>query len=198
VTDPGHGMPLVRRVFAEYRRILVPLLVLLVVNVVAYAAIVTPLARRVANIEQRDAAAERELAAARKEYDDARGTLTGKDRAAKELETFYANVLPKDLQAARRLTSRRVPQLADNLDVLFDRRQQANVPDRKEGSRLVRLASEVELAGRYNDLRTFIHRLETSPEFVVIDTIELVEGEQETGLLEVTLYLSTYYQAATP
>lgn len=189
--------PLVGRIFAEYRRVLVPLAVVLVVNVLAYAAIVRPLAGRVANIEQRDQEAGRELAAARKEYADADGTLTGKDRAAKELETFYANVLPKDLQSARRLWAVRIPQLARNLDILVDRRQ-TPVPDRRRESTLVRLTSEVELAGRYNDIRTFIHRLETSPEFVVIDTIELAEGEQETGLLEVTLYLSTYYRTDAP
>jgi Tfp pilus assembly protein PilO len=192
----GSGTSLVRRVFGEYRRILVPLAVVLVVNVLAYAFIVSPLARRVANIEQRDQQAGLELAAARREYADANGTLTGKDRAARELETFYAKVLPRDLQSARRLWIVRVPQLARQHDVVFESRT-TPVPDRpRDESELVRLASEVGLAGRYDDLRAFIHRLETSPEFVVIDTIELEEGEEETGLLEVKLYLSTYYRAA--
>jgi Tfp pilus assembly protein PilO len=177
--------------------VLVPLVVLLVVNALAYLVIVAPLARRVANIEQREASAQSDLAAAKREYDEANGTLTGKDRAARELETFYSSVLPANLTAARRLTSLRVPQLARQLDIAFDNRS-TPVPDRRRDSELVRLTSEVGLAGRYDDLRTFVHQLETSPEFVVIDTIELEEGEEETGLLEVKLYLSTYYRAGEP
>jgi Tfp pilus assembly protein PilO len=193
----GQGSSLLRRVAREYRRVLVPLVVLLVVNALAYLVIVAPLARRVANIEQREASAQSDLAAAKREYDEANGTLTGKDRAARELETFYSSVLPANLTAARRLTSLRVPQLARQLDIAFDNRS-TPVPDRRRDSELVRLTSEVGLAGRYDDLRTFVHQLETSPEFVVIDTIELEEGEEETGLLEVKLYLSTYYRAGEP
>ena len=191
----GQGTPLVRRLFGEYRRILVPLAVILVVNVFAYVLIVSPLARRVANIEQRDQQADLALAAARREYAEANGTLTGKDRAARELGTFYSTVLPRDLQAARRLWSVRVLQLAEQMGLVFGSRN-TPAPARPRESELVRLVSEVSLAGRYNDLRAFIHRLETSPEFVVIDTIELEEGEEETGLLEIKLFLSTYYRTA--
>lgn len=191
----GHGASLLRRVSSEYRRILVLLAVIFVVNVFAYTVIVRPLARRVANIEQRDQAAERDLAAARREYAQASGTLTGKDRAARELETFYESVLPQNLASARRLWIVRVPELADQLNVAFESRS-TPLPDRPRAAELVRLRSEVGLAGRYDDLRTFIHRLETSPEFIVIDTIELEEGEEETGVLEVKLFLSTYYRAA--
>jgi Tfp pilus assembly protein PilO len=193
----GHGTTMLRRIVGEYRRLLVPLTVLLLVNVFAYFLIVAPLSQRVANIEQRNQAAERDLAAARREYAEANGTLTGKDRAARELETFYTSVLPKDLQSARRLWIRRVPDLARQLNVIFDSRS-TPVPDRRRDSELTKLTSEVSLAGRYNDLRTFIHQLETSPEFIVIDTIELEEGEEETGVLQVTLYLSTYYRTAAP
>lgn len=193
MTDSSHGMPLLRRIAGEYRRILLPLAVLLIANILAYVFIVAPLAQRVANIEQRDQQAEDDLAAARQEHAEASGTLTGKDRAARELDTFYTSVLPRNLPDARRLWSLRVPQLARQLNILFDSRR-TPVPERQRDSDLMRLTSEVGLAGRYNDLRTFIHRLETSPEFVVIDTIELEEGEAETGLLEVTLHLSTYYR----
>ena len=192
----GQGTPLVRRVSGEYRRVLVPLAVVFIVNVFAYAFIVSPLARRVANIEQRDQQAELELAAARREHNDANGTLTGKDRAAQELDTFYSKVLPRDLPSARRLWIARVPELARQFGVVFESRTMV-VDDRSADSELVRLISEVGLTGRYNDLRAFIHRLETSPEFVVIDTIELEDDNDETGLLQVKLYLSTYYRTAS-
>jgi len=185
---------LLRRVAREHRRVLVPLGVALVVNLVAYVAIVRPLARNVANIEAREQAAARELAAAQREHGQASGTLTGKDRAAQELDRFYNEVLPRDFVAARSLTFLRLPQLASQFDVILDRRTIAE-PDEQRDSVLTRLRSQLELAGRYSDVRSFIYQLESSPEFVVIDNITLSEEDEETGLLELQLDLSTYYKA---
>jgi Tfp pilus assembly protein PilO len=191
----GTGRSLLRRVLREHRRILVPLAIALVVNIAAYAFIVYPLSQRVANIAERDAAAERELTAARREHADATGTLTGKDRAAQELARFYMDVLPHDAPGARRLTHTRVPQLARQLGIVLDS-VTASPPVRAQGSTLVRYTTRVELAGRYRDIRPFIHQLETAPEFVVIDNVSLAEEDEQTGLLNLTLQLSTYYKAA--
>ena len=188
------GRALMRRVMREYRSVLVPLAVALVVNVLAYAFIVYPLAQRVENIEERDAAAARELAAAQRDHAQAAGTLTGKDRAAQELDRFYNEVLPRDVPTARSLTLLRLPQLANQLDVVLDRRTFSD-PSQDRDSALIRLRSQVELAGRYDDVRTFIYQLESSMDFVVIDNISLSEEEEETGLLELKLELSTYYKA---
>lgn len=188
---------LARRILREHRRVLVPLAVLLVVNIVAYFAIVAPLARSVANIEDREQAATRELAAAQEEHRLAAGTLTGKDRAATELQRFYNEVLPANLAAARELTFSRLPQLASRFDVAFDRRSMAR-PQARRGSDLVQLRAQVELAGRYADLRSFLHELESWEEFVVIDNITLSEEDEETGLLQLELELSTYYRAPAP
>ena len=188
----GYGLS--RRVLREYRRVLVPLAIALVVNILAYAFIVYPLSQRVANITQREEAAAKELAAAQIEHGQATGTLNGKARAERELARFYTEVLPQDLPAARRLTSVRLPQLAEQLDIVFDRRVTAP-PEEKPDTVLVPLRTEVDLAGRYSDIRTFIHQLESSPEFVVIDNITLSEEDGESGLLQLKLNLSTYYKA---
>ena len=50
------------------------------------------------------------------------------------------------------------------------------------------------LAGTYADMRDFIYQLETAPEFVVIDNVQLAEGGDGSGSLVVTLDLSTYYR----
>jgi Tfp pilus assembly protein PilO len=191
----GYDLP--RRIVREHRRVLVPLAAALVVNIAAYIFIVNPLARSVANIEQREDAAMRELNAARREHARALGTLNGKERAARELERFYAEVLPRNLSAARNLTFVRVPQLAAQFDVMFDRRNTAP-PTPQRDTVLVPLRTQVQLAGSYSDLRAFIHQLESSPEFVVIDNITLSEEDEETGLLQLTLNLSTYYRASVP
>jgi Tfp pilus assembly protein PilO len=189
---------LLQRVVQEHRRILLPLLILLVINVVVYAFVVYPLAQSVANIEGREQAAARELAAAQQDHGRAAGTLNGKERAAKELERFYNEVLPTDLPSARRLTLIRVPQLASQLDVMFGRRNTEPPDDRRRDQVLLPLRAQVELEGDYADLRAFIHQLESAPEFVVIDNITLSEEDEESGLLGLKLDLSTYYKAPAP
>jgi len=189
-----HGTPLLRRVLAEHRRVVVPLLVLLVINALVYALFVFPLAQRVANVEQRNDAAGQALTAAQADFAQANGTLTGKDRASTELATFYKDVLPPDLSGARRLTQLRLRQLARQSDLMFDRDQYEEVEIRD--STLRRLRIRMVLTGAYEDMRTFIHQLETSPEFVVIDNVELGGGADNAGAQVVTLEMSTYFRNA--
>lgn len=179
------------RIFREHRRQIIPLVVAVVVNLLVYALVVYPLAQRVANVEQRNQAAEQQLALARAEHAQATGTLTGKDRASTELATFYRDVLPSDLSGARRLTKLRLAQLARESDLVFERDQYEPVAERD--STLTRLRISMVLSGSYDGIRTFIHHLESAPEFVVIDNVELAEGA-DGGSLVVTLDLSTYYR----
>jgi Tfp pilus assembly protein PilO len=191
VADDLHRETLTQRVLREHRRVVMPLAIALGVNAVVYIAAVYPLSQRVANIEQRDRTAEEQLLAARRDHAQATGTLTGKDRAAAELATFYKDVLPKDLAGARRLTQLRLAQLARDSNLKFVR---ATFEPVTEGKRtLTQLRIEMVLSGTYSDVRGFIHELETAPEFVVVDNIVLGQGA-EGGPLIVTLHLSTYYR----
>ena len=194
MADDVRGETLTQRVLREHRRIVLPLAVALGVNVVVYGAVVYPLSQRVANIQQRDRTAEEQLLAARRDNAQARGTLTGKDRAAAELATFYSDVLPPDWAGARRLTQLRLAQLARQSNLKFVRATFEPVNETKRT--LTQLRIEMVLAGTYSDVRAFIHQLETAPEFVVVDNIELGQGA-ESGPLIVTLHLSTYYREDT-
>jgi len=191
VADNLYGETLIQRVLREHRRVVVPLAVALGVNIVVYAVAVYPLSQRVANIQQRDRTAEEQLLAARRDHAQASGTLTGKDRAAAELATFYKDVLPQDLAGARRLTQLRLAQLAREAELKFVRA--TFEPVNEEKRTLTQLRIEMVLSGTYSDVRAFIHDLETAPEFVVVDNIELGQGA-ESGPLSVTLHLSTYYR----
>jgi len=191
VADEVHGMALARRVMRERRLVVVPLLAALALNVILYAAVVYPLSQRVANIEQRDNTAEENLGAARRDHAQAAGTLEGRDRAATELAAFYTNVLPSDLSGARRLTHLRLAQLARESNLTFIRASYESVAERSRT--LTRLQIEMALSGRYADMRDFIHSLEMSNDFVVIDNLELGEGA-DGGPLNVTVHLSTYYK----
>ena len=185
------GGTLLQRAVREHRRVVVPLAIALGVNVVVYGAGVYPLSQRVANIEQRDRTAEEQLLAAQREQAQATGTLTGKDRAAAELATFYKDVLPSDLAGARRLTHLRLAQLARDANLKFLR--DTFVPVLERDRTLTQLKIEMVMSGSYGDMRAFIHQLETAQEFVVVDNIELGQGA-EGGALAVTLRLSTYYR----
>lgn len=191
VSDSTHGMGLVRRAGEEHRRLLVPLLAALAVNILVYAFGVYPLSQRVANVAQREQAAERELDAARREHAEASGALTGKARAAAELTTFYDDVLPQGLTGARRLTYLRLAQLARQSNLRFE---SSRANDRLErGSTLSHLSLEMKLAGDWDDIRGFLYDLDTAPEFVVIDNVDLSDAG-ENGMLSLTLSLSTYYK----
>ena len=185
------GGTLLQRVIREHRRIVLPLAIALGVNVIVYGAVVYPLSQRVANIEQRDRNAEEQLLSAQRDHAQAAGTLTGKDRAAAELATFYKDVLPSDLAGARRLTHLRLAQLARESNLKF--LNATFEPLEPRGRTLTQLKIQMALAGSYGDMRAFIHELESSPEFVVIDNIELGQGA-DGGPLGVTLHLSTYYR----
>ncbi len=56
----------------------------------------------------------------------------------------------------------------------------------------------MDLAGSYSDIRDFIHEIESSPEFVVIDDVGLTEGVQNGDALRLTLQLSTYFRTTEP
>ena len=182
----------IQRVIAEHRRVVYALIAGVVINFLVFAFFVYPLQRDVANVEQRTRAAEEALAAAQADYARANGTLTGKDRALKELDTFYSSVLAQDLTGARRLTFARLAQLAAKSRLDFERRKYEPVVER--GSNLTRLKVTMDLAGSYGDIRDFIHDIEASPEFVVIDDVGLMESVQNGGSVRLTLQLSTYFR----
>jgi Tfp pilus assembly protein PilO len=194
VTDTTHGVGLFGRVIQEHRRTVYLLIAAFVANLLLYAFVVYPLAQRVANVEQSTMAAERTLAAARAEHDKANGTFTGKERASKELATFYSTVLAQDMTGARRLTYGRMRRLAEQSHITYERATYHPVTER--GSNLTQFKVDLELEGNWADIRTFIHAIETAPEFVVIDNVELSEASNSGGALRVTVALSTYFRNA--
>ena len=69
-------------------------------------------------------------------------------------------------------------------------------PVEERGSTLTKLKVNVELTGTYNNLRSFIHGIESAPQFVVIEHISLAEGSNE-GSLRLAIDLSTYFRSAS-
>src|ERR671913_1646672 len=111
-----------RRVFDDKRRLVVPVLAGLALNVVLLAAVVYPLGVRVRSMEARAQAASLELQAAEREYAEARGITQGRDRTDTALKAFYKDVLPSTHAQARQATFLRLTQLAEQHNLEPSRR----------------------------------------------------------------------------
>lgn len=184
---------LVRRVLQEHRAWIWPLAVLLGLNVLALMLGILPMSRAVASAETRATAAAADASAAASELAAATAARDGRDTATRELATFHADVLPEGVAEARRLLQLKVAQLARAHDVTFARSVAS--PEAIRGSDLARLQASIELVGRYRDVRQFLYELETSRDFVIVDSIVLSEGEDTAAPLNLTIVLSTYFKA---
>ena len=183
---------LLRRVVAEKRTILVPLVVALAANVAGYALVVRPRGIKSAGAADRAALAVVALKAAEQDLAAARALVDGKSQALEELNAFYGKVLPADLVAARRMTYSSLPALARKTNVKYEQRR-TSVDDSDVKARLGHLSIRMGLACDYESFRGFIYQLENAPEFVIIDDVTLTEST--TGEpLALTINLSTYFR----
>jgi hypothetical protein len=185
---------LLLRIAGERRAVLLPLAALALLNVALYAFVVYPLSLRVAGLEQRAADADGVRRAAEQEFAAARAMVTSRDQADVELQKFYRDVLPTDLTGARRITYARLAQLASDTNLRYGRRSYEE--DTRHRGSLRKLRIRMELEGDYASVREFLHRLETSREFVVIERIGLMEGTGANAALRLSLELATYFQGA--
>lgn len=65
--------------------------------------------------------------------------------------------------------------------------------EKVKGSDLIRLAVDMPLNGGYNNLRQFVHSVESSKLFLIIESIQLQEGDQGGALLNLNIRLATYF-----
>jgi hypothetical protein len=184
-------MNLLKRIALEKRSLAVPLLVALLVNVLIYLIVVSPLAVKSATAADRAALAAANLKSAEQDRAAAHELVVGKARAEQELATFYDKMLPADFIAARRMTYARLPALARKSNVQY--LSGTFVVDTSlKSERLGRLEIRMFLQGEYDNLRRFIYELEASPDFVIVDAVTLSQDDP-TKPLKVTLELSSFY-----
>lgn len=186
-------MTTARRIFAEKRRLIYPLITAIVLNLALYAAVIYPLSLKEAGGERAAQLADAQLKAARRDYESARATATGKVAADAELEKFYTAVLPPDQSAARRITFLKIEQLAKAAHVTVLNRQFDPKPERD--STLGKLSIAIALTGQYRDVRRFIYDLETAPEFLILENVALQQGAENDRGLSVNIKVATYYRA---
>lgn len=182
------------RVIAEHRRWFLPLGIVLAVNLAVLVMVVLPLRQSAESASTRADASAEALQGAAAGLKDAEATRDGQTQAAKDLERFYAQVLPTDLAAARRITRVKFTQLAHSHNVAFE--SGVASPETLRDSTLERLHLTYALSGDWDDVRQLIYEIETGADFIVIDNVQLGESRDANAQLSLTLELSTYYKAA--
>lgn len=186
-------MTTARRVLREKRPLILPIAIALLVNVALYLMVVYPLAKKVDGGQRQSEAAVAALNAARRDFAAARATVAGKGQADQELQKFYTDVLPQDVSGARRITFFRIDQLAQQSGLRVDR--QTSDPKPQRDSSLVKFSYRASLSGDYRNIRRFIHELETAPEFLVLENLQLRQSDVEDRGLDVEVEIATYYRA---
>lgn len=185
-----------KRVLSEKRRLIWPLAIVLIANIAVFALVVYPLSQKVAMGQQEADAANLALLNARRDHENARATVTGKSEADTELKKFYDDVLPPDLSGARRITYLPIVQLAEEANLRSERTSTDFAPIRD--SSLTKLTQTAVLRGQYSDIRRFIYELETRPEFIAIENLQLAQNENEaSGGITVTLQIATYFRTGS-
>jgi Tfp pilus assembly protein PilO len=183
------------RIMREKRALIWPIVAALVINLALFMLVVYPLSQKVATGEQDAAAATDALNAAKRQYQNARSTVNGMSQADDELKKFYEDVLPPDLPGARRITYLRMVQLAQQTNLRFE--TQTLTPSEVRDSELGKLTQTAVLTGEYRDIRRFLHQLETAPEFLVVERVDLKQSENEAQKgITVTVQLATYFRGA--
>lgn len=184
------------RVMAEKRRLVLPLILGVIANVVLYALVVFPLGRQVASAQDEARLQHEQLYRAQADQKSAKATVAGKQQADFALQKFYKDVLPASAGIARKLTYTRLAQLARQASVSLEHGN--NAVKHEKGSQLSKLTTTYTLSGDYRDVRRFIYSLETAPEFIVLENIGLTSasGEQQVKRgLAMTLEIATYFRS---
>jgi Tfp pilus assembly protein PilO len=191
-------MSLWKRVFAERRSVLVPLLALLLIDAVLLGAVVFPLRGVVAANDDAATAVRTTLAQANQRMKMMQAARISRDQAAKDLTTFYGSILPSGRDDAMRILLVEIARLARESNLTLGPR--AWEPEKIKDSDIERLTGKVELTGDYGAILRFIYDVETSESFLVINSISLAQANTQAaaaaGTLRLSVEMGTYYRVA--
>lgn len=185
-------MNFTRRVFVEKRLPVTIVATAIAIDIGLHVFAIRPWSVKVANASKHAETARWDLEIAKQSFAEARTTMESKTKADEELRRFYVDILPRDLAGARSMTYPRLAELARQTNLLIERRNAEQ--SRDENGHLARLRTTMLLRGHYSDIRRFIYELETAPEFIVIEEVELNQGGEADSALVLTLGVSTYYR----
>jgi Tfp pilus assembly protein PilO len=172
---------------AGRRKLLVPVLVLLGLNLAVFAVYTLPRTLQVRRATSRTAQARADVEKERKDVAELRGRADALKANAADAERFYNDV---DARASLLAVLEDVESLAREPGLKPGNRTfaAADVPD----PRLSRIKVNLPLAGSYSQLVGFLERVERSQHFLTVDRIALSGGDEGTASLQVEL--SAYFR----
>ena len=190
-------MSLARRVLAERRSIVLPILILLVGNIGVMALGVFPLKRAVVIAEDSALESSKNLVDAQRRLKAARDQKTSKELADLQLKQFYGEILPTCLncpKGAMALASFFLEHVASESGMQFKSASGFSQEQVKD-SPLIRYSGQVVVTGDYPNFRKFLYIAETSQEFLIIEKVDVSQPAlAQGGALEITLNVSTYFR----
>ena len=84
------------------------------------------------------------------------------------------------------------PADTENLNVRLER--ETSTPEDLRDSPLKKFTYTAALSGDYRNIRRFLHDLETAPEFLVLEDVQLSQNDVDSRALNVTVQIATYYR----
>ena len=163
---------------------------LLVINLALLLLVTQPRLEAASNADETTAelgaAVEREI----KRVDGLESRVQEMQESRAVLERFFS----EDLATKReRLVAvqREIYEIASTFQVQAAQLKFNHEP--VEGTNLVQLSVNIPLSGGYNNLRQFIHKVEQSELFLIIQSIQLQEGDRGGAMLNLSIRLATYF-----
>ncbi len=187
-------MSLWRRIFAERRRAVLPLGILLVANLVVLVAAVVPLQRSVVGDRAARQKATLDLAQAHRLEKGALAARDSRDQATRELKKFYAEVLPGGEADARHIAYQELQRMGNESGLTLKNGTMEETP--VKDSQLMKLTWKATFTGEYPNIRRFLYMVETASQFLAVEDVALEQPNAAQGQvagLRVTLNISTYY-----
>jgi Tfp pilus assembly protein PilO len=163
---------------------------LLVVNLLLLFLVTQPRLEGARNADETTA----ELAAAVELEDKRVDDLEERVQAMRDSRDALERFFTEDLATKReRLVAvqREIHQIATTFQVEAAQLKFSHEP--VEGTNLVHLSVNIPLSGGYNNLRQFISKVEHSELFLIIESVQLQEGEQGGSMLNLNVRLATYF-----
>ena len=187
-------MTLLRRILAENRIAVTFISASLLGTIVFYLGGVYPLERRVNQTRELKSGISKALDDAKNRSVRTRAGLEQERVTINDLDRFYDEILPENLSVARDITYVSLAELAAKNSLVMERRNGQSVVGEFDG--LVRLQTNMLLAGQWSDIRSFIEAIEDGSDFLVIEDIVLSQREDMSVPLTLRIEVATYYRAA--
>jgi Tfp pilus assembly protein PilO len=173
------------------RRLLIPALVLVVLNVGAYFAYTLPRAARERDIAARAVVLRGEVAQERARVEGLRLRARTIEGNTADVKRFYESLGRKEslLKIQDDIVG-----IARQLGLTLGSRSYNNETLKNSGS-LARFRITMPISGSYRQVASFLQRIETLPHFVTVDSISLRE-DSGAGSTNLNVALSVYFVSA--